>query len=213
MKNNDYLVETVRKKAIYYLDNQNRDERIINAMYRVDRANFLPFSMKDQAYEDIPLPIGHGQTCSQPSMVAFMLDQLEIQEDNKILEIGGGCGYAAAIASLLCRKGMIYTSEIISELADTMQHNLAAFLENIVILKEDGSSGFQKVAPFDRIFLSAGVSSYFDHQILLDQLTDNGILLYPEKYGNLYKLIKRKNHIHEKIFYGVSFVPLKGKNS
>lgn len=215
MKDNVSLINHIKEKSIVYLDDKERSDRVLQAMLLVDRKNFLPDNVKNVAYEDVPLPIGHGQTCSQPSMVAFMLDKLEISEGNKILEIGSGCGYAAAIASILCgREGVVYASEIVPDLAEAMRANLASFMDNIIILSEDGSAGFPQYAPFDRIFISAGVASKnFNPDILLDQLSDNGILLYPESYGNIYLIKKDGKNLIKKTFYGVSFVPLKGKNS
>lgn len=207
--NNDDLVNNIRKRAPFYLDSSNRDEKVLNAIRLVDRKLFLPESSKSLAYEDVPLPIGYNQTCSQPSMVAFILDKLEIRANNKILEIGSGCGYAAAIASILCRpEGMVYAVEIIKELVDFARANLASYIENIILLKKDGSKGLPEYAPYDRIFLSAGVPKNFNNKILLDQLKDNGILIYPECYGNLYKFKKNRDKIYSEVFYGVSFVPL-----
>ncbi len=207
--NNDDLVINIKNKAPFYLDNSNRDEKILNAMRMVDRKDFLPESSKHLAYEDVPLPIGYNQTCSQPSMVAFMLDKLEIKPNNKILEVGAGCGYASAIASILCKpEGIVYAVEIIKELSDLARRNLAPYMENIVLLNMDGSKGLPQYAPYDRIFLSAGVPKNFNNKIFLDQLKDNGILIYPESYGNLYKFKKLKNKIYSEVFYGVSFVPL-----
>ena len=181
------LIEGIRKRALNYLDNRERDERVLEAMISVDRINFLPVSSKDYAYIDSPVSIGYGQTCSQPSMVAFMLDKLEIRQGNKVLEVGAGCGYAAAIVSELSKSGgIVYASEIVPELAAQLKINLA-YYSNIEIISDDGSTGFEEYAPFDRILLSAGVSGKkFDENLLVNQLADDGILVYPENYGNLY---------------------------
>ncbi|OHD10701.1 MAG: protein-L-isoaspartate O-methyltransferase [Spirochaetes bacterium GWD1_27_9] len=204
----------MKQRSTSYLDSILRDQKVIDAMLRVDRSNFLPTTVKDYSYEDNPVPIGFGQTCSQPSMVAFVLDKLQIERGNVILEIGAGCGYAAAIASVLCgNEGLVYASEIIPQLAENARYNLAGF-ENIKIISDDGSCGFKEYSPFDRIFISAGVSSSnFNSNILLSQLKNNGILIYPEAYGNIYKLKKIEDKIIKEVFYGVSFVPLRGKNT
>jgi protein-L-isoaspartate(D-aspartate) O-methyltransferase len=150
-------------------------------------------------------------------MVAFMLDKLEIKPGDTVLEIGAGCGYAGAIASILCKPGMLYASEIIPELADMMRSNLDCYPENIKVISGDGSAGFGEYAPFDRIFVSAGVNSSasekFDPSILLDQIRDDGVLLYPENYGNLFKIKKSGDKFVRETYFGVSFVPLIGKNS
>lgn len=212
---NSELIDSIRKKSIMYLDANQRDERVLEAMSRVDRKDFLPEIYKNLAYEDCPAPIGFNQTCSQPSMVAFYMDVLNIKPGDKILEIGSGCGYAVAVASLLCKPdGMVYAVEIISELADLSRRNLSSYMENIAIYEKDGSLGLKEFSPFDRIFLSAGVNSTkFDENILLDQLNIGGILVFPESYGNLYKITKRKGSFEKETFYGVSFVPLKGENA
>lgn len=215
MNSNNELINFIKSRANKYLDNIQRDEKILDAMLKIDRIDFLPYSVKNFAYEDTPLSIGYNQTCSQPSMVAFMLDKLNIKSGNKILEIGAGCGYASAIASELCKpEGIVYASEIISELADQMRINLTSHIDNITILAEDGSMGFPKYAPFDRIFISAGVASRnFDENILIEQLNNNGILLYPENYGNIYVVKKRNDKLIKDRYYGVSFVSLRGKNA
>jgi protein-L-isoaspartate(D-aspartate) O-methyltransferase len=215
-KSNFELVQLIESRASSYLDSEPRNKNILEAMRKVDRMNFLPSSVKNIAYQDTPLPIGYGQTCSQPSMVAFMLDKLEIKKGNTILEIGAGCGYAAAIASLLCQPtGIVYASEIIPELAEIMRMNLAQYMEKIIIISEDGSAGFLQYAPFDRIFISAGVTTRnFNEKILLSQLADNGILLYPESYGNIYKVSKiSEDNYDRETYHGVSFVPLRGQNA
>ncbi|HZK19421.1 MAG TPA: hypothetical protein VFC68_01710, partial [Treponemataceae bacterium] len=102
VKSNTTLIDLIRKRACHYLDETKRNERVLEKMLEVDRADFLPENVRQYAYLDKPVAIGYNQTCSQPSMVAFILDKLNIQPGNKILEIGSGCGYAAAIASKLC---------------------------------------------------------------------------------------------------------------
>jgi protein-L-isoaspartate(D-aspartate) O-methyltransferase len=215
IEDNTTLINIIRNKSKMYLDNLPRNEKVLEAMLKVDRMQFLPASVRNYAYEDRPVPIGFNQTCSQPSMVAFMLDKLDIKPGNKILEIGAGCGYAAAIACHLCAPdGIIYASEIIVELANFMRANLAQYSERIIVLAEDGSMGFKEYAPFDRILISAGVASNkFDRNILLDQLVDGGILLYPETYGNIFLIKKDKDTFINETYFGVSFVPLRGKNS
>lgn len=214
--NNRELVKIIKEKSTFYLDNEVCSERVLKAMLAVDRADFIPgFYIRD-VYIDAPLPIGYGQTCSQPSMVAFMLDKLKIERGNKILEIGGGCGYAAAVAAHLTgSSGVVYTSEIIEPLSIKLKANVVtAGYDNVVVLNSDGSEGFPEFAPYDRIFLSAGVSSHFEYEKLIDQLAVGGSIIFPERYGNLYLIHKgEKGQTESEAFYGVSFVPLKGKNS
>jgi protein-L-isoaspartate(D-aspartate) O-methyltransferase len=215
MNDNYGLIDEISISARFYLDGSERDANVLKAMMSVDRAAFLPVENVHMAYNDVPVPIGYGQTCSQPSMTAFMLDKLEIVPGNIILEIGAGCGYASAAASLLCKPdGKVFASEIIPELSGRLTHNLASYIDNINIIHGDGSSGFPEHAPFDRIFVSAGVNGdKFDPHILIDQLSSNGILLYPEVRGNLYRIKKSGNNTIRDTYYEVSFVPLKDANS
>jgi len=211
--NNLGLVHEIRLKSKYYLDQNEVSENVLKAFLQVDRINFLPKTEKKYAYSDQALSIGYGQTCSQPSMVAFMLDKLEIKPYSIILEIGSGCGYAASIASILCKpSGIVYTSEIITELSEILKNNTSEYT-NIKFAGFDGSEGFKDLAPFDGIFLSAGVKSDFKSEVLIDQLNAGGILIYPEQSGYIYKITKTENGLFNESYYGVSFVPLMGKNS
>jgi protein-L-isoaspartate(D-aspartate) O-methyltransferase len=222
-ESNDELVDFVASRAPSYLGGGERDKRILAAMRLVDRASFLPPEGRRAAYADESAPIGHGQTCSQPSMVALMLDQLSIRPGMKILEVGAGCGYAAALLALLCAPGGRVTAlEIQSELADLARSNCAVLTGSrapgatgsVEVLEADGSGGLPSQGPFDRVLLSAGVSPEgFDEEPLLAQLTEGGILLYPEERGRLFR-IERRGHFYLRASWdGVVFVPLLGKNS
>lgn len=196
---NAALVAIVQAKAPLYLGETSRHQRVLDALLQVDRAAFLPPEMRPSAYRDDALQIGFGQTCSQPSMVAFMLDKLDIHEGQQVLEVGAGCGYAAAVASRLCGdSGTVFAVEIIPELAESARHNLRGF-PNVQVLTADGSVGLPAEAPFDRI--------------LLDQLTPVGILLFPEARGSIYKIQKAEDGYRVRKFYGVIFVPLVGENA
>lgn len=211
-RTNITLIEQVRKKAQYYLTNSKRSEKLLEKMEQIDRARFLPEENKKYAYLDEAVSIGYGQTCSQPSMVAFILDELDIRQGHRVLEIGSGCGYASAIASRLCgEKGKVWSIEIVPGLAKNMKNNIKDNYPNITIISGDGSIGLKEHMPFDRIFFSAGVySPTFNKDILLDQLTLDGILIYPETQGSLFK-VNKNNETTE--YRGVRFVPLKGENS
>jgi len=215
MKGNGDLIEYVRNLSSGYFPRNDPDSRVFLAMLEVDRKDFLPEEERDLAYFDQPVSLGHGQTCSQPSMVALMLDELCIEPGNRVLEIGSGCGYAAAIASRLCgRAGQVLACEILPELVAMMKANLAAGYDNIRIIAGDGSRGFPEWAPYDRIFLSAGVSSaHFDRGILLEQLGIPGILVYPEARGRLFRIVKERGKTSETSYGSVRFVPLVGANS
>jgi protein-L-isoaspartate(D-aspartate) O-methyltransferase len=202
-----------------------RDARVLDAMRVVDRAAFLPADSRWAAYLDEPISIGEGQTCSQPSMVALMLDKLRIRRGSRVLEVGSGSGYAAAIAALLCTPGgAVYAAEIVPELSRAGRANCAAYriaghpsfslLDAISFIEGDGSAGFPELAPFDRILLSAGVvSTSFRESILVSQLADGGILVYPQERGRLFRISRTASEVVRESWGGVAFVPLIGKNS
>ncbi len=219
---NEELIRLIKYRADQYLGGGIRDGRVLEAMRLVDRARFLPHSVLWAAYFDEPVAIGYGQTCSQPSMVAFMLDKLELSAGQRVLEIGSGCGYAAAIASVLVHpRGLVFASELVAELSTAARVNCAtagfhggSFAETIVFLEGDGSLGFPERGPFDRILLSAGVrTTSFCDQVLIEQLAEGGILVYPEARGNLYRVIRRSSGLIRDRWPGVAFVPLKGRNA
>lgn len=231
MRGNDDLIDEVESRAVHYLGGRQRSGRVVDAMRRVDRALFLPENSRRDAYEDGPVPIGRGQTCSEPSMVAFMLEILETAPGQRILEIGAGSGYAAAAASLLCGPdGIVYACETIESLAESMRGHLARWRDalagagpgsqaaRIEIIAGDGSAGFPELAPFDRILISAGVRQAqpgrgFSEFELLRQLVDEGILVYPETFGELFRIRKTKDGAARASWAGVSFVPLIGRNA
>lgn len=218
-ESNEQLVEICRNRS-FYLGLGFRDEKVFEAMRLVDRADFVLNS--SSAYFDRPVDIGYGQTCSQPSMVAFMCDILELKEGMKVLEVGSGCGYHAAITShLIGQGGFLTTLEYIPELARMARKNLrrhfgSKLVKMVEVVQGDGSVGYPKNGPYDRIYLTAGISlKSFDPLVLAKQLnSDGGILIFPEGEGFLFKqvYVKRKL-VMEKSYERVSFVPLRGKNS
>jgi protein-L-isoaspartate(D-aspartate) O-methyltransferase len=231
MRTNDQLIDDVESRAVSYLGGRPRSARVLDAMRRVDRATFLSGAERRWAYEDAPLPIGHGQTCSEPSMVAFMLEILETAPGQRILEIGAGSGYAAAAASVLCApEGVVYACETVEALADSMEAHFSLWraaarqsgdagpFARIEIIAGDGSAGFPRLAPFDRILISAGVrpertGCRFSESVLLTQLASDGILVFPEALGELHRSRKTGSGVARDSWMGVSFVPLVGRNA
>lgn len=219
---NDELVELVKNDKFYLKFKSPRDQKVLRAMRKVDRKDFLVGSEKEYAYQNTPLSIGYGQTCSEPAMVGFMGDVLELREGMKVLEIGSGCGYHAAVVShLIGNSGYLVTIEYIEELAELAQKNLKAHFgmrleKRLRVVHGDGSIGFAEEAPFDRIYLTAGVYlNSFDPSILTAQLKPEGILLFSERGGTLIKQqYKNGQMVGEPEKYdGRVFVPLQGKNS
>jgi len=185
-----------------------------NAFLVTSREQFLPEHLKSYAYSDTPLEIGNGQTISAPHMVAIMCEALDLQKGQKILEIGAGSGYHAAIISkIIGKNGHIYTIERINELADFAENNLKnANIANVTVITGDGSEGHLKHSPYDRIYVTCAAPKI--PQPLIDQLKDAGKLLVPvgRRICNLELLEKIQNKIKKKNLGGCAFVPLIGKH-
>ncbi len=149
-------IEGAKKGMIQHLVKYNyiKSEKVIAAMLKVDRAKFVPKEYMADAYSDYPLPIGFKQTISAPSIVGIMTEVLDIQETDKILEIGCGSGYQAAILAELATKGKIYTVERIPELIEITKEKLKKYT-NIKILPGDGYYGYKDEAPYDKIIVTA----------------------------------------------------------
>lgn len=188
-----------------------RNERVLQAMREIDRSLFVPEKIRVHSYEDRPLPIGKGQTISQPYIVAFMAQELDPQPEDEILEIGTGCGYNASVLSMLVKK--VYSIEVVEWLAELAKENIAQTgIENITTKFADGYKGWEEKAPFDAIILTAAPPTI--PEPLKQQLTTGGKLLAP--VGTLrqqLKLLIRKaeNEFEERSLLPVSFVPMTGK--
>jgi protein-L-isoaspartate(D-aspartate) O-methyltransferase len=183
------------------------DPRVLEAMSIVPRHLFIDPALGSHAYQDSSLPIGEGQTISQPYMVAKMSQLLELKGDERVLEIGTGCGYQTAVLSRLCRR--VYTVERIESLHERARQNLRRARHANVMLKcGDGMLGWEEYAPFDAIIVTAGG---FASDVWLEQLRDGGVLLFPEGEGGAHRLVRRKKtggEITEEQFDMCTFVPL-----
>ncbi|MEO0206599.1 MAG: protein-L-isoaspartate(D-aspartate) O-methyltransferase [candidate division WOR-3 bacterium] len=188
-----------------------KDERVIDAMLRVPRHFFVDKTYYHQAYNDYPLPIGNGQTISQPYMVAVMTELLELKGNESVLEIGTGSGYQTAILALLCNR--VFTIERISELSFRARKILYELgFNNINFLVGDGSVGWPDYAPYDGIIVTAGAPE--TPRALIDQLADKGRLVIPigGEYFQILNVIKKhKGTILRKELFECTFVPLVGK--
>jgi len=160
------LIESLKKAGF--------SEKIVSAFRKVRREDFVPENYKEFAYVDEPLPIGWGQTISQPYTIAFMLDLLELKDNLKILEVGSGSGYVLALINQISANSEIYGIERIRELADNSQRVLRGE-KRIKVIHGNGSKGLKEEAPFDRILVSA--SSDKIPEELLKQLGKDGILV------------------------------------
>jgi protein-L-isoaspartate(D-aspartate) O-methyltransferase len=153
-----------------------RDARVLAAMRKVPRERFVDESMRERAYEDAPLPIGFGQTISQPYMVARMCELAELGGDEAVLEVGGGSGYQAAVLSELARQ--VYVIELRPELGRLCQQRLEMLgKKNVEVGVFDGTYGWRERAPFDAIVVAAGAPEI--PPLLVDQLADGGRLIIP----------------------------------
>lgn len=203
--------EIKRKRLIEGLRQHNIDERVLAAIGSVPRHLFVPENEQKNAYADYPLPIGCGQTISAPHMVAIMCDLLDIKDGMKILEIGAGSGYHAAVMAELAGSGHVYTVERIESLALSARDNLKkAGIKNVTVIIEDGTLGLPGFAPFDRISVAAAAPEILD--TLTDQLKAGGKLVIP--VGRLYQelyLVTKTDGIKKEAKGGVVFVPLIGK--
>jgi len=187
------------------------DPRVLEAMESVDRTLFVPEDLQDRAYEDGPLPIGKSQTISQPYIVAYMAQVLELWEDDKVLEIGTGCGYNAAVLAQLVDE--VYSVEIIEWLANLAKENLSKTdIDNIETRFGDGYDGWPEEAPFDAIQLTAAPPKI--PETLIRQLKVGGRLLAPVgKMSQKLVLIERtgKEEFKEETLLMVRFVPMTGQ--
>ena len=184
---------------------------VIRAMESIPRELFVPPDKKGFAYVDKPLQIGQGQTISAPHMVALMAEALDLHGGHKVLEIGTGSGYHAAIISQIIGDGHIYTIERHKILVNRAKKNLAkAGIGNVTVLQGDGSLGLPKYSPYHRIYVTCASPKI--PPPLIDQLTDHGKLLIP--VGRLYCrliLLEKNKDLHQHDLGGCVFVPLIGK--
>lgn len=187
------------------------DARVLEAMLSVPRERFLPPDRRPQAYEDRALPIGHGQTISQPFIVAYMTEQLDVPQTGKVLEVGTGSGYQTAILSMLCDR--VFTIERLVPMHETAVRNLEQLeIRNVVSVIGDGSKGLPEHQPFDRILVTAAAPKI--PQPLVDQLTDGGILILPlggKTEQTIVRVVRHGSRTVETTTLACRFVKLIGK--
>ena len=200
----DKMVETqIKARGV-------RDPRVLSALLKVERHRFVPEEYLDSAYSDQPLPIGEGQTISQPYIVALMTELLELEGNEKVLEIGTGSGYQAAILAELAKE--VYTIEIIESLASRANNRLLELgYQNVKVKYGDGYLGWPEAAPFDAIIVTAAP----DHipKPLMDQLKEGGRMVVPvgTYTQELRKIVKRSGKVETIDVVPVIFVPMTGE--
>jgi protein-L-isoaspartate(D-aspartate) O-methyltransferase len=187
-----------------------KDPRVLDALLRVERHNFVPSGMETVAYDDNPLSIGEGQTISQPYIVALMTELAKVQPTSKVLEVGTGSGYQAAVLAVLAKE--VFTIEIIPSLGNQAKEKLKALgYENVHVRVGDGYQGWPEEAPFDAIVVTAAP----DHvpQPLVDQLKIGGRLVIPlgDFYQDLAVLTRTEKGLNRETIIPVRFVPMTGE--
>lgn len=188
-----------------------KDKRVLGAMKSVPRHLFVDKSMQHRAYDDMALSIGEGQTISQPYMVAIMSELLELKGDEKVLEVGTGSGYQAAILAEIAKE--IFTIERVESLSKQAKEKFKSLgYKNIHVKVGDGTSGWQEEAPFNRIIITAGTPKI--PEPLINQLSDEGIIIAPvgDRFSQqLIKLKKSQRQFSESYHTPCVFVPLIGE--
>jgi len=185
------------------------DAAVLRAMDEVPREHFVEPTYLDDAYADQALPIACGQTISQPYVVAYMTEQLGVRPDHRVLEVGTGSGYQAAVLSRLARE--VISVERYRTLAEAARNRLTALgYSNVTVQVADGLAGVPQWAPYDRIMVTAAAETV--PQALVDQLADGGVMVLPlgphAGLQELVKLIKRGEELKQEELIGVRFVPL-----
>lgn len=184
------------------------DPRVLAAMRKVPRHLFVPAESRHEAYEDHPIPIGFGQTISQPYIVAFMTESLRLEPGHSVLEIGVGCGYQSAVLGEIAAQ--VYGVEIVASLASRAADTLASLgYRNVHVRVGDGNEGWAEHAPYDRVLVAASAPSAVP-PALIEQLRDGGLIVIPigEWIQDLHVLRKRGRDLETIATIGVRFVPL-----
>jgi protein-L-isoaspartate(D-aspartate) O-methyltransferase len=187
-----------------------RSERVLEVMARVERHRFIPEEGRDEAYGDHPVPIGYGQTISQPYIVAFMTEALAVEPEHRVLEIGTGSGYQAAVLSELAAQ--VYSIEIVPELADRARKTLSELgYRNVRVLTGNGYAGWPEHAPFDRVIVTAAPESV--PPALVEQLKMDGLMAIPvgAEIQELRILRRTPTGVQVLKTLPVRFVPMTGK--
>jgi protein-L-isoaspartate(D-aspartate) O-methyltransferase len=207
----DFEAERLDMVARQIRDRGIRSARLLDAMETVPRHLFVPAEWIRGAYADEPLPIGGGQTISQPFMVAAMADALSLEGHERVLEVGCGSGYQAAVLSRLAREVIAVETQPV--LVASARERLARMdYANVIVERGDGSEGWPASAPYDAILVTAAAPEV--PQPLIDQLAEGGRLVIPvggSKHQELMRIVKREGRITERSLYSCRFVPLLGR--
>ena len=212
-ENIKYLIKDIETEVRYtasYIGKSKLDKRVMQAMASVPREMFVPKHLRSSAYDNGPLPIGHGQTISQPYIVALMSDLLALEPEHRVLEIGTGSGYQTAILGKLCAK--VFSVERIAELTKLAEECFSQLdYKNIETRIGNGYLGWQEYAPYDGIIVTAAATHI--PQPLIDQLKPGGNLVIPvgvSRFSQSLRLVKKNlnGEIETKNILDVVFVPM-----
>ncbi len=215
-KKREKLIDNLKRRGIL------TQKEVIEAMSSVPREKFIPENVKSQAYIDSPLAIGSEQTISAPHMNAMMCEILNLEAGDKVLEVGTGSGYHAALCAEIVapdgsdNPGHVYTIERHEDLAEKARKNLeeAGYADKITVVVGDGTLGYEENAPYDKVLVTAASPDKIPSP-LTEQLKEGGILCIPagsRKFAqSLYKIVKQEGELKKKRITGVRFVPLIGR--
>jgi len=213
----DFSVERRRLVESLIAEGILRTPEVIHAFLKVPREEFVPPELRDYAYDDRPLPIGYGQTISAPHMVAIMTEELSPRCGNKVLEVGTGSGYQAAIlAEIVKPEGHVWTIERVKELVEFARYNLrrTGYDKYVTVVHGDGSLGLPEYAPYDRIMVTAAAPSIPEN--LVKQLKSGGRMVIPVggRYYQVLKIVDKDESSNIRVSNSVPciFVPLIGRN-
>lgn len=207
-------IEETTKELAHYTQVTRISDKVIDALRNVDRAKFVSKKFNKEAFDNTPLPIGHGQTISQPFIVALMTEVLDIQTSDRVLEVGTGSGYQAAVLGVLAKE--VFTIEIVPELAKEASARLQQLgVDNVQVQEGDGWYGWPDAAPFDKIMVTATTAEI--PAKLIEQLKPGGLLVMPVgdwKGAQTLTLLTKSqddNSYNSKSILPVRFVPLTGE--
>ena len=199
------LINTWKKRGLI------NDQRVLEAFKTTPREEFVPNCFESKVYHDAPLEIGYGQTISQPFTLLSMVELLNVEKTDKVLEIGAGSGYGAAILGQLASQ--VYAVEIVPELVKLAQGNLnQAKIDNVEVIEWDGSQGYDREIPYDKVIVSAACSEI--PSALIEQLGEEGIIVAPVGDGRsqiMTRGVKCNGGLNKSHFGNYAFVPLTGK--
>jgi len=213
MQTNKEMVDWLRENR------EDAPSKIFDAMEIVNRMDFLPEFVKSEAYSPWDaLPIGYGQTCSAPEVVAFMCKHLGLEKGQKVLEVGSGCGYHASVVAEIIDPGKVISLDIVPELVNMARENISRTKKklgrnwDIEVVYADGSGGYEKEKPYDRIYFTAGVPGNYSLDVLSDQLVEGGRCILAPSMGAFRLGVKKEGKIKSG-YVGdfFAFVPLRGR--